>query len=186
MPSLLYRTRGGGARLRRPTRERTLYCTLVSESCSMEVRSWCDGDVCRQGSSQPPVSAECIGRPIGRRDTPPNTVVLHLGQTYRTILPWIAQDTQYCSLRYILGTVYSAKTEASEMSPGRKKSQYEDCLQIVEFGANRHTNSSRLNHVADGESLDCLVLGRASRAVAAADGLGVAAALLVAAVVLSL
>lgn len=48
------------------------------------------------------------------------------------------------------------------------------------------TDSSRLNHVADGESLDRLILGRASRAVAAADGLGVAAALLVAAVVLSL
>lgn len=37
--------------------------------------------------------------------------------TYRTILPWIAQETQYWSLRYILGTEYSAKTEASEMSP---------------------------------------------------------------------
>lgn len=48
------------------------------------------------------------------------------------------------------------------------------------------TDSSRLNHVADGESLDGLVLGRASRAVAAADGVDVAAALLVAAVVLSL
>lgn len=39
--------------------------------------------------------------------------------TYRTILPWIAQETQYWSLRYILGTVYSGKTEASEISPGR-------------------------------------------------------------------
>ena len=29
----------------------------------------------------------------------------------------MAQETQYCSFRYILGTVYSAKTEASEMSP---------------------------------------------------------------------
>ena len=37
--------------------------------------------------------------------------------TYRTILPWIAQETQYCNLRYILGTVYSEKTEASEISP---------------------------------------------------------------------
>jgi hypothetical protein len=37
--------------------------------------------------------------------------------TYRTILPWMAQETQYCSFRYILGTVYSEKTEASEMSP---------------------------------------------------------------------
>lgn len=42
------------------------------------------------------------------------------------------------------------------------------------------TNSSRLNHVADGESLDGLVLGGASRAVGATDGLDVAAALLVA------
>jgi len=44
-PSLLYRTRGGGARFRRPSRERT-----------------------------------------------------------RTILPWMAHETQYCSFRYILGT----------------------------------------------------------------------------------
>lgn len=42
------------------------------------------------------------------------------------------------------------------------------------------TDGSRLDHVADGEALDGLILGRASRAVAAADGLGVAAALLVA------
>jgi hypothetical protein len=42
------------------------------------------------------------------------------------------------------------------------------------------TDSSRLDHVADGETLDGLVLGRASRAVAASDGLDVAAALLVA------
>jgi hypothetical protein len=28
----------------------------------------------------------------------------------------MAQETQYCSLRYILGTVYSANTEASEIS----------------------------------------------------------------------
>lgn len=38
-------------------------------------------------------------------------------EAYRTILPWMAQDTQYCSLRYILGTAYSGKTEASEISP---------------------------------------------------------------------
>lgn len=45
----------------------------------------------------------------------------------------------------------------------------------------RRTDGSGLNHVADGEALDGLILGSASRAVAAADGLGVAAALLVAA-----
>ena len=37
---------------------------------------------------------------------------------YRTILPWMAHETQYCSFRYIFGTAYSAKTDASEMSPG--------------------------------------------------------------------
>lgn len=42
-----------------------------------------------------------------------------------------------------------------------------------------HTDSSGLDHVADGESLNCLVLRRASRAVGAADWLDVAAALLV-------
>lgn len=45
------------------------------------------------------------------------------------------------------------------------------------------TNSSGLNHVADGESLDGLVLRGASRAVAASDGLDVAAALLVSAAI---
>lgn len=44
------------------------------------------------------------------------------------------------------------------------------------------TDGGGLDHVADGESLDRLVLGCASRAVGAPDGLDVAAALLVAAV----
>jgi len=58
---------------------------------------------------------------------------------------------------------------------------------LLEDGGFRYiTNGSRFDHVADGEALDGLVLGRASRAVGAADGLDVAAALLVAAVVLSL
>ena len=38
-------------------------------------------------------------------------------QTYRTIFPWMAHETQYWSFKYILGTVYSGKTEASEISP---------------------------------------------------------------------
>jgi len=41
------------------------------------------------------------------------------------------------------------------------------------------TDGSRLDHVPDGESLYCLILGCASRAVGAADRLDVAAALLV-------
>ena len=45
------------------------------------------------------------------------------------------------------------------------------------------TDSSGLDHVADGESLDSLVLGDAASAVGAAHGLDVAAAVLVAAAV---
>ena len=43
----------------------------------------------------------------------------------------------------------------------------------------RPTDGGGLNHVADSESLDCLVLGRAARAVAATNGLDVAASVLV-------
>lgn len=61
-----------------------------------------------------------------------------------------------------------------------------DGVLLEDGGIRDITDGSGLNHVADGEALDGLILGSASRAVAAADGLGVAAALLVAAVVLSL
>ena len=47
------------------------------------------------------------------------------------------------------------------------------------------TNSGRLDHVSDGETLDGLILGCASRAVAATDGLGVATTLLVATAVIA-
>ena len=51
------------------------------------------------------------------------------------------------------------------------------------FGVNRvrRTDGGGLNHVADGEPLDGLVLGGASRAVGATDRLDVAPAVLVAA-----
>jgi hypothetical protein len=98
----------------------------------------------------------------------------------------MAQETQYCSLRYILGTVYSANTEASEISPGNHHvSEVEPraadrgvCSKRSRFVALSiiRTDRRRLNHVADGEPLDGLVLGGASRAVGAPDGLDVAAA----------
>jgi hypothetical protein len=47
-------------------------------------------------------------------------------------------------------------------------------------GRKRRTNSGALDHVADGKSLDGLILGGAAGAVRAADGLDVAAAFLVA------
>lgn len=96
----------------------------------------------------------------------------------------MAQDTQYCNFRYILGTVYSANTEASEISPGRSVLAEMDHGELGERWAGFvavavskiRTDCRRLNHIADGEPLDGLVLGRASRAVGAPDGLDVAAA----------
>lgn len=52
---------------------------------------------------------------------------------------------------------------------------------MLALGKEERTNSSRLDHVADGETLDRLILGGAASAVAAADRVDVAAALLVAA-----
>lgn len=68
-PSRLYRIRGGGARLRRPSRERTL-CKKVIIS---DLLIYC-------------------------------AIEAGLCASYRTIFPWMAQDTQYCSFRYIFGT----------------------------------------------------------------------------------
>ena len=50
---------------------------------------------------------------------------------YRTIFPWMAQETQYWSFRYILGTLYSGKTEASEISPAF--SQIDKCQLCLDF-----------------------------------------------------
>lgn len=50
----------------------------------------------------------------------------------------------------------------------------------ISKGEIRHTDGGGLNHVADGESLDRLVLRSASRAVGATDGLDVATTALVA------
>jgi len=50
----------------------------------------------------------------------------------------------------------------------------------------KRTDGSGLDHVADGESLDCLVLRCAAGAVAAADWVDVATAILVATVCCSL
>jgi hypothetical protein len=85
--------------------------------------------------------------------------------------------------------VYSGKTEASEISPVRavspcllRRAGDEFCPRSGE-GIRRRTDGSGLDHVADGKSLDRLVLGSASRAVGAADRLDVAATLLVTAAV---
>ena len=53
-------------------------------------------------------------------------------------------------------------------------------------GEARRTNSSTLNHVADGESLDRLVLWCTPRAVGAADGLDVTSSLFVATAVVAM
>jgi hypothetical protein len=65
--------------------------------------------------------------------------------TYRTILPWMAQETQYCNLRYILGTVYSGNTDASEISPKRRQYDISSILGILRA----QTNRCRLYHVSN-------------------------------------
>lgn len=89
----------------------------------------------------------------------------------------MAQETQYWSFKYIFGTEYSAKTDASEISPV-SRSQLPLPSLFPKLNSQR-TDGGGLDHVADGESLDRLVLGCASRAVGASNGLDVAAALLV-------
>jgi hypothetical protein len=59
-------------------------------------------------------------------------------------------------------------------------------LTLVDKSLSDITNGSQLDHRADGVTLDGLVLGDAARAVGAADGLDVAATVLVASVVSSL
>jgi hypothetical protein len=108
----------------------------------------------------------------------------------------MAQDTQYCSFKYILGTVYSGKTEASEISPAQLVSHSITSIVPARESPNivcsctssvgEHTDGGRLDHVPDSESLYRLVLGCASRAVGATDGLDVATTLLVAAAVVLL
>jgi hypothetical protein len=103
------------------------------------------------------------------------------GDAYRTIFPWMAQETQYWSFKYILGTAYSAKTEASEISPIQENPTFSLHIssKFHDQGWWGRTNGSRFDHVADGESLDRLVLGSASRAVGASDRVDVTTALLV-------
>jgi hypothetical protein len=103
----------------------------------------------------------------------------------------MAQETQYCSLRYILGTVYSGNTEASEISPVRSSANIhlKSPLSLPELQSllrrpGSHTNGSRLNHVADGKSLYRLILGSAARAIRTSDRLDVTSSLLVATAVI--
>jgi hypothetical protein len=57
---------------------------------------------------------------LNQLERDPCSAELDYSGAYRTIFPWMAQDTQYWSFRYILGTVYSGKTEASEISPDQR------------------------------------------------------------------
>lgn len=106
----------------------------------------------------------------------------------------MAHETQYWSFRYILGTAYSGKTEASEISPACKSRVLVLVLKTVPKlpktwmnsggGGKERTNSGTLDHVADCESLYRLILWCAARAVGAADRLDVSSSLLVATAVM--
>ena len=52
-------------------------------------------------------------------------------------------------------------------------------MQLDELVREWRTDGGRLDHVSDGESLDCLVLGCAATAVGAANGLYMATTVLV-------
>ena len=91
----------------------------------------------------------------------------------------MAQETQYWSFRYILGTVYSLKTDASLISPVSPFHQHLRPELLFHTAQGWRTDGSGLDHVANGESLDGLVFGAASGAVGATNGLDVPTALLV-------
>lgn len=52
----------------------------------------------------------------------------------------MAQDTQYCNLRYILGTAYSGKTEASEISPRYCRDPINAALLVQSYSLSRIIN----------------------------------------------
>ena len=70
------------------------------------------------------------------------------------------------------------------MSPIRERGRlaFDMALQVflfIKYAVEKLTDSSRLDHVADGKSFDCLIFGSASRAIRASDGLDVPTALLI-------
>jgi hypothetical protein len=146
LPSLLNRTRGGGARLRRPATERT----LRNVSTASQLVLW-------RGLHIPhDLSVDSA------RDAVLELQV-HLGDGVLGEDGGIGDITCTGQSKIPLQCWYQMRARGE--------------------GDGRRTDGGRLDHVADGESLYRLVLGCASRAVGAADGLDVAAALLVAAAV---
>ena len=63
----------------------------------------------------------------------------------------MAQETQYWSFRYILGTVYSGKTEASEISPGFCQFAFSSRrgLPVARAGAWRRPDRENIRMAAD-------------------------------------
>jgi hypothetical protein len=145
-PSLLKRTRGGGARLRRPSTERTLRDKL---DCVLRP----------QGSSGLYIPYDLAVD--GARHTVLELQV-HLGDGVLGEYGGIGDIT--CSM---LAIALKIGYVCCSMARG------------VRATAGRRTDGGGLDHVADGESLYRLILGCASRAVGAADGLDVATTLLV-------
>ena len=86
---------------------------------------------------------------------------------------------------YCCSSLSPPKSQLLSRSPPRVANIHSIVGFTSEIIKNRieRTDSSGLDHVADGESLDSLVLGDAASAVGAAHGLDVAAAVLVAAAV---
>lgn len=86
----------------------------------------------------------------------------------------MAQETQYAILMYNFGIVYSAWQSQHSRHPDEKRHTR------VHAGIADVTHCGALDHVADGEAFDRLVLGDTARAVGAAHKRDVSTTFLVA------
>lgn len=99
---------------------------------------------------------------------------LHVCPAAYCSIPAAVEKSTNSSLRYSIQSIRSSSSSNNRRRAVERKWDFA-VIRSVE-----RTDGSGLNHVADGESLDGLVLGGAARAVGAAHGLDVAAAVLVA------
>lgn len=162
LPSLLYLILGGGARLRRPSRERTL--NTLSVLILVEELHACNG--ARHAG------AEFVPHDLAV-DSARDAVVelqVHLGDG-------VVREDRGVGDITCTGGVWLASCSSSFLQLSRSCRPNLGSVFSIHRG---RTDGSGLNHVADGEALDRLVLGDATSAVGAADRLDVAAAVLVA------
>jgi hypothetical protein len=115
---------------------------------------------------------------------------------YWSIIPHKAKRDYYIQLKVLVvllsmsltlgASVLCNLTHKTHTHTHTHKSKSDKLLTLVDKSLSDITDGSQLDHRTNGVTLDGLVLGDAARAVGAADGLDVAATVLVASVVSSL